>query len=104
MEYTFKRGFKPDMERIRKVLEEEFPVEIRQEGEKLLLSYGALKSIEVWVESKKLNVVTESAPGVTDDLVLDTNKRFRNFLEKATGYTAKQRLQMAKKEVSKGSD
>lgn len=104
MEYMFKRGFKPDIERIRKVLEEEFPGEIRQEGEKLLLSYGALKSIEVFVANKKLSVVTESAPGVTDDLVLDTNKRFRNFLEKATGYTAKQRLQMAKKEVSKGND
>ncbi len=104
MNYTFKRGFKPDIERIRKVLEEEFPSEIRQESEKLLLSYGALKSIEVWIENKKLSVVTESAPGVADDLVLDTNKRFRNFLEKATGYTAKQRLQMAKKEVSKESD
>ncbi len=104
MEYTFKRGFKPDMERIRKVLEEEFPVEIRQEGEKLLLNYGALKSIEVWIESKKLNVITESVPGASDDLALDTNKRFRNFLDKATGYTAKQRLQMAKKEVSKGTD
>jgi len=104
MDYPFKRGFKPDIERIRKALEEEFPIEIRQEGGKLLLSYGALKSIEVWIENKKLNVVTESAPGVADDLVLDTNKRFRNFLEKATGYTAKQRLQMAKKEVSKGTD
>ncbi len=104
MDYTFKRGFKPDIERIRKVLEEEFPAEIRQERDRLLLSYGALKSIEVWVENKKLSVVTESAPGVADDLVLDTNKRFRNFLEKATGYTAKQRLQMAKKEVSKGTD
>jgi hypothetical protein len=102
MEYTFKRGFKPDIERIRTALEGEFPVEIRQEGGKLLISYGALKSIEVWVESKKLNVITESAPGAPDDLVLDTNKRFRSFLEMATGYTAKQRLQMAKKEVSKG--
>lgn len=104
MNYPFKRGFKPDIERIRNALEEEFPIEIRQESGKLLLSYGALKSIEVWIENKKLNVVTESAPGVADDLVLDTNKRFRNFLEKATGYTAKQRLQMAKKEVSKETD
>ncbi len=104
MDYPFKRGFKPDIERIRKALEEEFTSEIRQEGGKLLLSYGALKSIEVWIENKKLSVVTESAPGVADDLALDTNKRFRNFLEKATGYTAKQRLQMAKKEASKGTD
>ncbi len=104
MDYTFKRGFKPDMERIQKALEEEFPCEIKEEDGKLLLSYGALKSIEVWIENKKLNVVTESAPGAADNLILDTNKRFRNFLEKATGYTAKQRLQMAKKEVSKGTD
>jgi hypothetical protein len=104
MNYPFKRGFKPDIERIRKALEEEFPWEIKEEDGKLLLSYGALKSIEVRIENKKLRVVTESAPGVADDLVLDTNKRFRNFLEKATGYTAKQRLQMAKKDVSKGAD
>ena len=94
-----KRGFKPDLERIKGVLETKFLTEVRQEGEKLTLSYGALKSIEVWIAGKKLAVVTESAPGAGDDLALDTNKRFRNFLENATGYTAKQRLQMAKKEV-----
>jgi hypothetical protein len=99
MEYTTKRGFKPDLERIKDVVETEFPSEVRQEEQKLLLSYGALKRIEVWIEGKKLAVVTESAPEIGDDLVLDTNKRFRNFLEKATGYMAKQRLQMAKKEV-----
>jgi hypothetical protein len=101
MDYQFKRGYKPDMERIRKVLEEEFPVEILEKEGKLLLDYGALKSIEVWIENKRLFVVTESTSDSPDQVVLDTNKRFRNFLEKATGYTAKQRLQMAKKEVTK---
>ncbi|HOU69936.1 MAG TPA: DUF5611 family protein [Methanothrix sp.] len=56
------------------------------------------------MDGKKLNVTTESDPSAVDQMVLDTNKRFRDFLEKATGYTAKQRLQMAKKEVSKGAD
>ncbi len=102
MEYSFKRGFKPELDRIKSTLEEEFPTEIRVEGGRLLLSYGALKSIEVSIEGKKLIVNTESSDEVGDDLILDTNKRFRNFLEKATGYTAKQRLQQAKKEVSKG--
>ena len=102
MEYSFKRGFKPELDRIKSTLEEEFPTEIREEGGRLLLSYGALKSIEVSIEGKKLVVNTESSDEVGDDLILDTNKRFRNFLEKATGYTAKQRLQQAKKEVSKG--
>jgi hypothetical protein len=69
----------------------------------LSLSFGALKSIQVSINEKKLNVTTESDTAAKDDQILDTNKRFRNFLEKATGYTAKQRLQMAKKEVSKES-
>jgi hypothetical protein len=99
MEYTLKRGFKPDLERIKGILETEFPSEVSQEGERLKLSYGALKGMEVWIAGKKLAVVTESAPGVADELAFDTNKRFRDFLEKATGYTAKQRLQMAKKEA-----
>jgi hypothetical protein len=100
MEYKLKRGFSPDMNRIRKVLEEEFAGGIDQQEGRLSLSYGALKRIEVWVEAKHLNVTTESQPGVDDQITLDTNRRFRNFLEKATGYTAKQRLQMAKKEIS----
>ena len=104
MDYPFKRGFKPDMERIKKALEEEFPTEIKQEDGKLFLGFGALKSIYVSINGKKLSVTTESELSVSDDVALDTNKRFRNFLEKATGYTAKQRLQMAKKEATKGAD
>ena len=104
MDYSFKRGFKPDIERIRSVIAEEFPTDIAEAGGKLQLSYGALKNICIWIDGKKLNVTTESDSGASDQVVLDTNKRFRDFLEKATGYTAKQRLQMAKKEVSKGGD
>jgi hypothetical protein len=104
MDYSLKRGFKPDLERIQTALEEEFPTEIKQEDGKLLLSYGALKSVCVSINGKKLTVTTESAKDVDDVVAMDTNKRFRNFLEKATGYTAKQRLQKAKKEVAKGAD
>ena len=101
MDYSFKRGFKPDMERIRKVLEEEFPTDIKEADGMLSLSFGALKRIQVSINNKKLNVSTESDSDAKDVQILDTNKRFRNFLEKATGYNAKQRLQMAKKEISK---
>ncbi|MGB3943931.1 MAG: DUF5611 family protein [Methanothrix sp.] len=102
MEYSFKRGYRPELGRIRSALEDEFSVEVREEGGRLLLSYGALKSIEVSIEGKKMVVTTDSSEDVADEVVLDTNKRFRNFLEKATGYTAKQRLKQAKKEVSGG--
>jgi hypothetical protein len=104
MDYSFKRGFKPDLERISQALTEEFSCQITEEDGKLLLGYGALKNICVWIEGEKLNVTTQSDPAVSDQVVLDTNKRFRNFLEKATGYTAKQRLQMAKKDAVKGAE
>lgn len=104
MDYSFKRGFKRDMERIRSVLEEEFSGEMKEDSGAISFSFGAFKSISVKIEGKKLSVITESDPSAPDQVILDTNKRFRNFLEKATGYTAKQRLQMAKKEVSKADE
>ena len=42
---------------------------------------------------------TESRKGAADDVIMDTNKRYRVFLEEATGFTAKERLKKAKKEV-----
>jgi hypothetical protein len=47
-------------------------------------------------------VDTVSDTTLTDDeLILDSNKRFRDFLLQSTGYTAKERLKQAKKDVSK---
>ncbi|WP_048198861.1 DUF5611 family protein [Methanocella arvoryzae] len=100
-EYKFKRGFKPETERIKNVLEEVFQVEPQNDGDKLVIQYGAIKELKAWVENKKLFVETRSDLSVKDqDVILDTNKKFRDFLEEATGYTAKERLKMAKKEVS----
>lgn len=104
MDYPFKRGFKPDIARIREILEEEFQVQIKENDGKLLFSYGTLENARIWVENKRLFVITESVTSASDNMVVDTNKRFRTFLEKATGYTAKQRLEIAKKEVQNKGD
>lgn len=64
-----------------------------------MLSYGALKRLEVSICDKKLQVGTEADKAVTDDVILDTNKRYRVFLDEATGYSARDRLKKAKKEV-----
>ncbi len=42
---------------------------------------------------------SESNKEIKDNEVLDTNKRFRIFLEETTGYSAKDRLKQAKKAV-----
>ncbi|WP_338100015.1 DUF5611 family protein [Methanolapillus africanus] len=100
-EYKLKRGFTPDIERLRTLLAECFGTEIKEEDKKLVTSYGALKKITVWIDNKKMCVDTVSDnAGVSDEMVLDTNKRFRNFLDKGTGYTSKDRVKNAKKDVS----
>lgn len=100
-QYKLKRGFKPDIDRIYSVMEECFPGEISRNGDILEISYGAMSNIKVWIENKMLAVDTISDKTVTDDeIVLQTNKAFRDFLYKATGYTAKERVKNAKKAVA----
>jgi hypothetical protein len=99
-QYKLKRGFKPDIERIYSVMQECFPTEISKNGKVLETAYGAMSSIKIWIENKMLCVDTVSDKTVKDDeIVLQTNKVFRDFLLKATGFTAKERVKNAKKEV-----
>ncbi len=97
--YSFKRGFSQDTDRIRSVLEKNFTAQIKEDNGKFTISYGAFKQLTLWLDEKMLCVDTESNKEAKDDAILDTNKRFRVFLEEATGYTAKERLAKAKKEV-----
>lgn len=101
-EYKLKRGNSPDIERVYEELQACFPSEIIRDGDKLTTSYGAMSELSVWMNGKLLAVDTVSdAEGLADEVILDTNKRFRDFLLKATGYTAKERVKKAKKAVSK---
>ncbi|HIH69153.1 DUF5611 family protein [Methermicoccus shengliensis] len=99
MRYKFKRGHSPDITRVARCLEECFPCEVQMIKEKCILSYGAIERMEVWLDGKALCVETTSNKNASDEQVLDTNRRFRQFLTKATGYTTKERIKQAKKEV-----
>ncbi|MDD1672403.1 MAG: DUF5611 family protein [Methanomicrobiales archaeon] len=68
-------------------------------GGKFEITYGAMKRLAVWVGEgeRSLCVESESRSDVPDEVILDTNRRFRQYLEKVTGYTAKERVKMAKK-------
>ena len=63
------------------------------------ISYGALESMQVKLGEKEKTIIisTLSKQGVEDeDLILDTNKRFRRYLDEVTGYTSKERIKKAK--------
>ncbi len=81
------------------MLEKSFPAEIKEDNGKYTLSFGAFKRLTVWLDNKKLCVETESNKEAKDEVILDTNKRYRVFLDEVTGYSAKERLAKAKKEV-----
>jgi hypothetical protein len=98
-EYVFKRGFKKGAhERVLEALTDCFGVEVKEHDGEYVLSYGALQKLTIRI-SDTLLVETESMEGVPDVLIVDTNTRFRCFLEKATGYTAKQRAKKAQEAV-----
>ncbi len=65
------------------------------------LSYGAIKAMTVTV-GDQLFIDTESRSDVSNEVMVDTNRRFREFLEKATGYTAKQRAKKAQDAAKRG--
>lgn len=73
----------------------------REKGGRFEISYGALERLTVWVcgEGRTLCVDSVSRSDAPDAIILDTNRRFRQYLERVTGYTARERVTMAKKKA-----
>jgi hypothetical protein len=66
------------------------------------ISYGALKRLDVKAGAggKTVMIDTESDMNVTDEVIIDTNKRFRKYLDAVTGFSTKERVKRAKGEVT----
>jgi hypothetical protein len=98
-EYPVKRGLTQDLgTRMVDALNECFGAEVRQAGNHYQISYGALKLLDVSIgkTGKTLIVHTESNTDASDEVILDTNRKFRRYLDIATGYSTKERLKKAK--------
>ncbi|KUG20802.1 hypothetical protein ASZ90_009457 [hydrocarbon metagenome] len=78
-----------------------FGVEPEESDGRYTISFGALQRLEVWTgeKGKTLVVDTESNADVNDGVIMDTNRRFREYLYVVTGYTAKERAKKVKKSV-----
>ncbi len=99
-EYRFKRGFKPTAERLEEMLTKHFGG-FEVDGEYYLVKdFGAIEVLKLKLENKKL--YAESKTRLTDDeTALKTLKTYNRFLEELTGYTAKERQKLMKKEAEK---
>ncbi len=103
-DYELKRGVGKSLEGdgLRRIATELFG-DVGSDGTKVIVSYGALEKMVAWTDGKKLFVDTTMKAGVADSIATDTIKAFNAFLEKATGFTAKERSKRAKGAAMKGA-
>ncbi|WP_301676145.1 DUF5611 family protein [Methanoculleus methanifontis] len=104
-EYQIKRGYTKQLaESMIQGLRDQFEIEPRAaENDHYIISYGALLRLEVWLGAggKTLIVDTEASKDADDETIIDTNRRFRNYLQQVTGYTAKERAKKAQQALKK---
>jgi hypothetical protein len=98
-EYDIKKGHfeKIDGDNLHILMKEIFGT-VKKDGDKLLSNFGALDSILVWpVGKKSLCVETKMNTSVDDKTATETIRAYNLFLERATGFTAKERRKRASK-------
>lgn len=110
-EYEVKRGTTKELdERINAGFADIFGVKPDVKNGHYTISYGSMKRLEVWCgdKNKSLMVDTETDNAVlsmpdekADAIILDTNKKFRQFLDLTTCFTTKERVKRAKKAAEK---
>jgi hypothetical protein len=98
-EYPVKRGFSKNLPATMvEQLKECFGTEPKQKDGHYQISFGALKVLDASLgpDGKSIIIRTESDLTVSDETILDTNRRFRKYLDAVTGYNTKERVKKAK--------
>jgi len=101
-EYQVKRGHTNDLGgEVERAFSECFGVRPEKGGEGYVVSFGALARMTVRIAEggKAITVDTVSRRDADEATILDTNRRFRTFLDRVTGFTSKERVKRAKKAV-----
>ncbi len=103
-EYEVRRGHQENIspEKLKAHMQDIFG-NVELKDDRLVSSFGALKELRAWQGGKNvLCVETEMDAGVDDDVAQRTIKAYNTFLERATGYTAKERGKRAQKKAKAG--
>lgn len=99
-EYPVKRtNIKALPENITAKLTEHFEITPALKDGWYTISFGALETMQVKMGEGKKSIIigTVSKQGIEDEnVILDTNKRFRRYLDDVTGYSTKDRVKKAK--------
>jgi hypothetical protein len=98
-EYDIKRGHfeKIEGEKLELLMKEIFD-DVKKEGGRLSTNFGALDNLTIWLDGKKtLCVETKMNTNVDDRTATETIRSYNLFLERATGFSAKERRKRAAK-------
>jgi len=104
MDYDIKKGLSGNLEgEGLLVLTKEVFGDAHMEGDLVVASFGALARLETKMLSKSsLHVVTQMNKDVSPEIGTETIRRYNHFLERATGYNAKERGKRAQKKAKEG--
>lgn len=102
-EYEVRRGLGDNiaLPKLKETAKEIFGDAEERDG-KVVAKFGALKELRAWPSGKSLSVDTVMDPSVPDDVAQSTIKAYNTFLERVTGYTAKERGKRAQKKAKEG--
>ncbi|HYB78327.1 MAG TPA: DUF5611 family protein [Thermoplasmata archaeon] len=75
--------------------------EARTEGDVAVAVYGAISRLAVRPEGRELWVDPKMNPQVTEDVARETIRRYNQFLETATGFSAKERAKRLRKSAGR---
>jgi len=98
-EYPIKRGLTKDLDiRVVSELKNIFELDPVKTAKGYTIRFGAIKKLEVTIGTGEQSIIvdTESDVSAPDDVIIDSNRRFRKFLDAATGFSTKERVKRAK--------
>ena len=98
-EYPVKRTFIKNLsQNVVQELRECFGVEPIEKNGHYQIRFGALALLDVTIgaDGKSIVVTTQSDLTAGDEVILDTNRRYRQYLDRVTGFSTKERVKRAK--------
>lgn len=97
-EYKIKKGYEASSSRLEELLRKYFGSISFENGYYIVRNFGGIEELKAKLEKKTLLVETKTKL-VDDEASIKTIKTYNAFLEEFTGYSAKERQKMLKKEV-----
>jgi hypothetical protein len=104
MEFDIKKGHGASLEGdgLRNLMKEVLG-KVEDDNGSLVSSFGATTRFEVKLLNKNtLLVVTTSDKGAPAEAMVESNRKYNDFMEKATGFNAKERSKRLQKKAKEG--